>query len=280
MSTITLRSILFASTLALVAGCKDDVTKEKAAWDTTSKDFANQFDVAKKALDGLLAKAKALQVPADLNGGAAQKAAVDGAVKAAEGGVKAVEAALSTGKSAVDAAFAAGKRDAVVAAMDAAKTAISPALVKATEALGAATRQLGDLDKALTDAKAAADKAQAEAAAVTAMINETAHKKGATVELAAIAFKGTEVDAEAAPSKAELEKLAVFFKACELKADLKATVVSAAKDAKAVSTKRGEAVKAWLVANGVDAKRIGKIDAHVAKDGAEKVTMTVETACK
>lgn len=282
----SIRFSALAAALVLVAGCQEDLTPEKKSWDAQSKEFATKLEGLKKTHEALASKVRAFEPPAGDEAVAKAKAAVEAKLTAEGAAVAAVEKALIAGKTAYDSACAAGKKDAVAAATESTKASVRPALTKAMDTIEANTKAFAELEKQAADGEAAAakeKKEKAEKIAEAAAIVQTLKNKGARVELAGIAFKAgaADLDAEKAESKAELAKLLSYFKTCpQLKAGFSASMVGTAKDLKAKAAKRAAALKKWLTANGVDAKRVGKVEGAASKAGSEKVTLTIEKACK
>jgi outer membrane protein OmpA-like peptidoglycan-associated protein len=276
------RVLLALSTALALASCKEDLTDEKATWDKAQKDFSARLDAMKKQQGELAAKVKAVAVPQEEAAAQAAKSAAEAAAKATGDALAALEKGLASAKSSVDQAMSQGKKQAATAAIDGAKKVMSPLLDAGTAALTAGNKALAELEAQVAAATAAKQKAAQEAAALKAL-EAQAKKKGGTVELPGLSFKAGTADLEkdSEGAQKELPRAKAFLGACAgLKAELHATAVGDPKKLKAVAQKRTESVKAWLAANGVNAKAITKVTSDTSKAGTEKVALTVLAPCK
>lgn len=267
-----IRNVLFAVTVFAFAACQDDLTEQKASWEATTKGWAARVEKVKKGHEEIAAKAKVFALPAEASALQGEKAALD---KAVEDGAKAIanmEKELAAAKSSMDGLFAQGKKVPVEVALTNTGNTVDGVLLKAESLVSAANEQLAQLEKKAEAAKAelGAIKSRTEA-----WLGEV-KKKGGTLMIDDLAFNGDALDV--AKSKVALQSLAASMKACaELKADL--TVVALGETAD-LATKRADALKAQLAADGVNATAIGKVVANTVKEGEEKVSIAVTTPCK
>ena len=118
-------------------------------------------------------------------------------------------------------------------------------------------------------ANAAADAARARTAA---WVNEMKKKGARTIDLT---FSADALDLE--KSKDQLGDLLAALTSC---AELKTEVAVVARGEADLGTRRAEALKAYLLANGVSATTIAKTTGSVVAKGDEKVTVAVTAPCK
>lgn len=142
--------------VALLAGCKEDLTQEKQGFEATTKEWASKLDGFKKGHADLVAKVTAFELPAGLEALAGLKTGLLDALKATGAAIETAQKAIDSSKASVDAAMQLGKKAPTQAAIDAAKTAVNAALVGVGNALGKHGEAFADLGKQLDAAKAAA----------------------------------------------------------------------------------------------------------------------------
>ena len=266
------RSLLFAvTTLFALAACQEDLTAEKAEWETATKGWAGRLEKVKKGQEELSAKVKAFTVPESEPTLVEEKAALDKSVATANTAITNAEHELSTANTTMDGLFKAGKKVKVEVAMGNTKSAVDGPLMRAESLVSAANSGLDALEK-----KVAASKASGEAvkSRTDAWLVEV-KKKGASVNVEDIVFAGEAVDAE--KSKIALQSLVATFKSCP---DLRAELNVVARGEGELGAKRAEAIKSQLTTHGIDAAVLTKLAGTVTPDGEEKVSLAVTTPCK
>lgn len=263
------RSLLFAVPLFVFAACADDLTKEKQTWETTTQGWATKVEKLKKDQAALNEKMKTLvTLEGDLAG---EKDTLDKSIGTAGTAITDAEKALATAKESMQKLITNGKKVPVQVALGTTKSAVDGVLGRADSLLIAADGAIDTLNKKVADAKAAGARAKQQAEAWAAEVK----KKGGALN-PAVKFKEAEVDVE--KSKAELANLVTSLKACaELKTELSVTAVTDTAD---LAGKRAEALKKYLVDNGVDAKVIVKTAGEVLAEGDDAVKVAITTPCK
>ena len=260
-------SVLAAAVLVAATACKEDLTPLTTAWTGMEKQWAGSIDGLAGKVTELETKLAAL--PKDLP----NRDKLDAAVKAAATSVASGKEALTKAKASFDEAVKSGKSVNVKGVMDKVKT----------EMTGLATRVEGDVGaagKLLDEAKAAAEAAAAALAAKVEPFKKAA-AEGGKLAVAEVAFKGdtADVDDANAESVAALDRIVDLSKTCDgIRYELIGHVAGDAKKGAKLSEDRAKAVKAALVAKGVDAAKIAKT---AGKGPAEPgITVNVTTACK
>lgn len=147
--------------VALLAGCKEDLTQEKQGFEASMKEWTAKLDGFKKMHAELTTKVTAFELPAGMDSLAGLKTGLLEALKATGAALETAQKAIDSSKSSVDAAMQLGKKAPTQAAIDAAKTAVNAALVSVGNAIGKHGEAFADLGKQLDAAKAAAAAAMA-----------------------------------------------------------------------------------------------------------------------
>ena len=138
--------------------------------------------------------------------------------------------------------------------------------------VSSANSALDMLTKKAASAKAAGEAAKSR---TDAWLGEM-KKKGAMVSIDDLVFAGDAIDVE--KSKVALTSLVATLKSCpDLRVELNTVARGEAAD---LGTKRAEALKAHLTANGVAAATVAKAAGTVVAEGEEKVSVAVTTPCK
>lgn len=266
------RSLLFAVTALALAACQDDMTTEKATWETTTKGWAARVEKMKKGHDELSGRVKAFTVPATEATLVEEKASLDKALATGSTAITTAEHEISTATTTMDGLFAAGKKVRVEVALGNTKNTVDGTLARAESLVSSVNSGLESLTKKVASAKVSGDAMKARTDAWLAEVK----KKGAAVEVDDVFFNGDVLDAE--KSKMALTSLSTALKSCpDLKVEL--TVVALGAPAE-LGTKRAEALKTNLTASGVNAATLAKVAGSVVADGEEKVSLAVTTPCK
>ena len=266
------RTLLFAVTFFSLAACQEDMTTEKATWETTTKAWGARMTKMKKGHEELGAKLKAFAVPGNEAGLVAEKAALDKALETGSTAITNAEHAMTTAKTTMDGLFAAGKKVRVEVALGTTRATVDGELSRAESLVSAANSGLETLGHKLQSARASGDAAKSR---TDAWLGEV-KKKGSAIMIDDLVFLGEGLDVE--KSKVALTSLVATLKSCaELKVDL--TLVAGGEVAD-LGSKRAEALKAHLTANGVNAAVLSKVNGSVVKQGDENVTLAVTTPCK
>lgn len=267
------RSLLFAvTTMFALAACQDDMTEEKATWDTTTKLWAARVEKMKKGHDEIAAKVKAYVVPEGEASLLADKATLDKALETGAAAIASGEKEMATAKATIDGLISQGKKVPVEVALGTTKSTVDGALARAESLVSAANGALDMLSKKVEAVKA---EAGATKSRTEAWMGEM-KKKGSAVMVDDLFFNGEAIDVQ--KSKVALSSLVASLKSCaELKVELTVVALGEAAD---LGTKRAEALKAHLAANGVDAAALAKVVGSVVKEGEEKVSLAVTTPCK
>jgi hypothetical protein len=267
-----IRTVLFAVSLCALSACQEDLTEQKATWETRTKAWATRVDALKKGHEALAAKVKAFALPGEATALQGDKAALDKALETGSAAIANAEKELAGAKTSMDALIAQGKKVPVEVALTTAGNTVDGVLLKAESLVSATNEQLEQLGRKVEAAKAEAGAIKSR---TDAWLGEV-KKKGGTLMIEDLAFNGESIDL--AKSRIALTSLATSMKACaELKADL--TVVALGETAD-LATKRADSLKAQLAADGVNATVISKTVANVVKEGEEKVSFAVTTPCK
>ncbi len=269
-------AVLAATFAALsLSGCPADLGDERTELAGLTTEWNAKLGKAKTGLSELQGKVTAL-AGADAAVVAEEKATLDRTVTNAANAVAEAEKTMTTSLAAIEAGLATGKSAQAQVALSSGRSTIEGALSRAQSLVAAGGTALQAVEKRMADQKDAVAKAQAAAEALKKAADEAVKKKGASFAVPGLEFTAEALDAE--KSKAALDGLVAFFKSCgDLKADL---AVVAAGDAADLGTKRAEALKAALVAAGVDARALGQVSGSVEAEGAQTVTVTVAKPCK
>jgi hypothetical protein len=267
-----IRSLLFAVTVFALSACQEDMTEEKATWDATTKGWTARIDKMKKGHDELEARVKAFTVPEGETELVAEKANLDKALDTGHNAITSGEKEFATAKTTIDGLISQGKKVPVEVALGTTKTTVDGALSRAESFVSSANEALDMLSKKVEAAKASAGAAKSRTEAWLGEVK----KKGAAIIVDDLAFAGDALDVQ--KSKVALASLVATLKSCaELKVELSVVALGEAAD---LGTKRAEALKAHLTANGVNAAAIAKVAGSVVKEGEEKVSVAVTTPCK
>ena len=202
------RTLLFAVTLFAFAACQEDMTDEKATWETTTKGWAARMEKMKKGHDELSAKVKAFTVPEGEAALAAEKAALDKALETGTGAIASGEKEVATAKSTIEGLISQGKKVRVEVALGTTKTTVDGALARAESLVSSASEALDMLSKKVEAAKGAAGAAKSRTDAWLAEMK----KKGAAVLVDDLVFKGEAIDVD--NSKVALSSLVATLKSC------------------------------------------------------------------
>jgi hypothetical protein len=266
------RSLLFAVTVLALTACQEDMSTEKATWDTTTKGWAARLEKMKKGHDELAAKVKAFVVPETETALLEEKATLDKSIATGSTAITNAEHEIQTATTTMDAAFAAGKRVRVEVALGNTKTTVDGALARAESLVSSANSNLDTLIKKIAAEKASGEAVKSRTDAWLAEVK----KKGTSLTVDDVVFNGETLDP--VKSKIALQSLVATFKSCpDLRAEL---AVVARSDVAELGTKRAEALKTQLTASGVDAAVLTKVAGSVVAEGDEKVSLAVTTPCK
>lgn len=267
-----IRSLLFAVTLLTFASCQDDLTTEKQTWETATQGWSAKVDKLKKDQAALNAKVKTLVVNDTDAALAADKAALDKSIATSTTVLSDAEKAFATAKASMESLINAGKKVPVQAALGTTKATVDGVLAQADSLLVAANGAVDTLNAKVAAAKAAGEAAKTRAESWALEVKQ----KGSMLEADDLRFNAAALDLE--KSKTGLSNLVTALKVCaELKTELSVTAIGEADD---LASKRAEALKAYLTANGVDAAVIAKTAAQTVKEGVEHVSIAVTTPCK
>lgn len=266
------RRLLYAVTLLALAGCADEMKTEKATWEDTTNEWNAKLAKLKAGQAELNAKVKAIAAAEGDAALATEKSALEAANKASSHAVEEVEVAMNKAKTTMDALIAKGKKLPVELALRSTKDAVDGVLSQADSLVNAANGALDAMNKKAQGAKSAAEAARSR---TTAWAGEM-KKKGGMISIDDLSFDEASLQVE--KSKVALQSLVASLKSCaELKVDLTVTAVGQAAD---LASKRAEALKEYLTANGVDAAVIAKTAGSVVADGEDTVGVAVTTPCK
>jgi hypothetical protein len=264
------KSLWFAVTLVAFAACHEDMTAEKATWETTHKAWTGRIEKMKNAHEELAAKAKGFSVPESEAALQLDKGLLDKAIDTAGAAIAEAEHEVVNAKTTIEGLIGQGKKVALQVALGPASSTVDGALARAESLVSACGATLDPLSARVAAANAAADAARARTAA---WVNEMKKKGVRTIELT---FSADALDLE--KSKDQLGDLVAALTSCaELKADL--TVVALG-DAADLGTRRAEGLKAYLLARGVSPTSIARTTGSVVAKGDEKVTVVVTAPCK
>lgn len=266
------RILLLAVTALALTGCPEDLSTEKATWDTTTKGWADRLDKMKKGHDELAGKVKAFTVPETEVALVAEKADLAKAVETGTTAITAAEHEMQTAKTTIEKLISNGKKVQLEVALGTTKSTVDGTLARAESLVSSANSALETLTKKVGAAKATGDAAKSR---TDAWLNEV-KKKGSTIIVDDLVFAGEGLDAE--KSKVALTSLVATLKSCpDLKVELTIVALGEAAD---LGSKRAEGLKTWLTTNGVDAGVLAKVSGSVVKEGEEKVSVAVNTPCK
>ncbi|MDP1827047.1 MAG: hypothetical protein Q8L48_27485 [Archangium sp.] len=253
-------------------GCPEDMSTEKATWDTTTKGWADRMDKMKKGHDELAAKVKAFTVPESEAALVADKADLTKAVETGTTAITAAEHEMQTAKTTIEKLISNGKKVQVEVALGTTKSTVDGTLARAESMVSSANSALETLTKKVAAAKASGDAAKSR---TDAWLNEV-KKKGAAIIVDDLVFAGEGLDAD--KSKVALSSLVATLKSCaDLKVELTVVALGEATD---LGTKRAEALKTYLTTNGVNVAVLAKVAGSAVKEGEEKVSFAVTTPCK
>ncbi len=267
------RSLLFAVTALVLVACQDDMTTEKATWDTTTRGWAARVEKMKKGHEELAARVKAFTVPQTEAALVADKAALDKSVETGTTAITNAEHEMASAKTTMDGLFAQGKKVRVEVALGNTKSTVDGTLARAESLVSSANSALDTLTKRVATAKASGDALKSRTDALLVELK----KKGSSVMADDVVFNGDAVDADR--SRVELGSLVTALKSCpDLKVEL--AVASLGEGAAELGPRRAEALKTWLTTNGVPATTLAKVSGGASTDGDEKVSFLVATPCK
>lgn len=266
------RSLLFVVTALALAACQEDLTAEKAAWQTTTTTWAARMEKVKKGHELLAARLKVFAVPETEAAIVEEKASIDQALATGATAITHAQHEIDTAKSAIEGLIARGKRLQVEVALGNTKSTVDGSIARAESLVSSANSGLDTLTKKIASAKLANDAAKARTDAWLVEVK----KKGGALQVDDLVFNGEVLDAE--KSKASLEGLAATLKSCaELKVELSVVARGEAAD---LGNKRAEALKTNLTANGVSGATLAKVGGTVVADGEETVAFAVTAPCK
>jgi hypothetical protein len=262
----------FVIALAVCTGCADDLTDEKAKWDSIQKEWATKLEKTKKGHADLVEKLKTFNVPADEAELVAEKTSIEKSLEAGSTAIADGEKAVGAAKTKVDGLIARGKKVPVEVALGNEKTAVDGVISRAESLVNAGNASLEQLGRKTATVAAEGEAARSRTAAWSGEVK----KKGGLMSIDDLVFVGEGLMVE--KSRVALSSLVATLKSCpELRVD--ATLV-ASSDSAEVGTKRADALKAYLTGKGVDGAVFAKLTGSAVKDGDEKVTVTVTTPCK
>ena len=266
------RTLLFAVTALTLVACPEDMTTEKATWEATTAGWAARLEKTKKSQDEVSAKVKAFTVPESDAALVAVKADLDKAVMSGTTAITAAEHEVATAKTTMEGLFSAGKKVRVEVALGNTKTTVDGSISHAESKVSSANSALEALVQKLASSKANGEATRSRTDAWLAEVK----KKGAMLSIDDLVFMGQAVDVE--HSKVALGSLIATLKSCaDLRVELSAVARSDVAD---LGTKRAEALKAHLLANGVAAATLAKVAGSVVGEGDEKVSVNVTAPCK
>jgi outer membrane protein OmpA-like peptidoglycan-associated protein len=245
------------------------MTPAKGAWEASQSGMASKREALQTRHSELLKRFSGITglTGADLG----TQDAINALLKGEAVAVESLNAKITTSRTAVEAALKGGKLAPAQQAIDASKKDFDVAAAEAEAQLAANEKKVGDLQTAAAKAaqlaalaKAAADAQAATDKAFTDRL-EKAQKEGGEVEFPGIEFKADSatLDLEKPGTVATLAKLQGFVGACdELVVNLTGHTsheVSAG-TAKKMSLERAQAVRDYLVKQGVPLKKFAKVD--------------------
>ena len=266
------RSLLFAVTALTLVACQDDMTTEKATWETTTKGWAARIEKMKKGHAELAAKVKAFTVPETEPALVEDKAALDKAVATGTTAITNAEHEITTATSTIEGLIAGGKKVRVEVALGNTKSTVDGSLARAESMVSSANSALETLVQKVATAKATGEAVKSR---TDAWLTEV-KKKGGALMIEDLVFNGEAIDA--VKSKVAMDSLIATLKSCpDLKVEL---AVVARGEAAELGTKRAEAIKTQLTTHGVDAATLAKVAGSVVAEGDEKVSLAVTTPCK
>lgn len=268
-----MRSVLFSVVLLSFVACQEDLTTEKTKWESIQKEWSAKVEKTKKVQAELDTKLKAFTLPEDQPELAADKANLDKSDAAITAALADAEKAIGGAKANIDGLIAKGKRLPVEVALGSStKTSVDGVLARADSLASAGISSLEQLERKVATAKAEAEAAKSRTAAWAGEVK----KKGGMVSVDDLVFTADALTVE--KSRVPLTSLVATLKTCpELRVEV---LVTANSDSAELSTKRADALKAYLTGKGVDAAVFAKSAGKSEKDADEKVAVTVTTPCK
>ncbi|MFT3712662.1 MAG: hypothetical protein QM817_33855 [Archangium sp.] len=258
--------------VAVFSACQEDLTAEKAKWDSIQKEWSTKVEKTKKGQTELTEKLKVAAIPAEETELVAEKAALD---KSAEGITTAIadaEKSIGTAKASIDGLIAKGKKVPVEVALSGTKSTVDGVISRAESLVNAGSASLEQLLRKVTTAGAEREAAKSRTAAWSGEVK----KKGGLMAIDDLVFNADQLAVE--KSRVALTSLQATLKTCaELRVEV---VVTAVSESAELSTKRADALKAFLTGKGIDAAVFAKVSGTSVKEGDEKVAVTVTTPCK
>jgi outer membrane protein OmpA-like peptidoglycan-associated protein len=272
MQTRNSFAVSLLASVVVLSACAEDLTTEKATWEATQKEWAAKVEKTKKSQAELDAKLKAFVVPEGETALVAAKADVEKSVAGMGTALVDAEKAMGAAKANIDGLIAKGKKVQLEVALGTTKSSVDGVLSRADSLVNAGASGLEQLERKLATAKAEGDAAKSRTEAWAGEVK----KKGGMMSIDDIVFAADALTVE--KSRVALTSLVATLKAC---AELRVEVtVTANSDAAELSTKRAEALKAYLVGKTVDAAVFATVTGKSEKDAEEKVAVTVTTPCK
>ncbi len=264
-------TLVLAAAVALTS-CQDDITIEKAQWETLTKEMIGKVTGMKKGHAEMLASLAGLQLPTGNDALTLAKTAFEAKLGAQGAAIEGLDKGLSAAKAAIEPLMMAGKKEPLMAAISAQKSTLGGLMTKVTDMMTSNTAEMGNMQKMIADA-AAAPAGGGMVPSVDDMAKKLAEAfkmKGAKLDFSDIDFKaGTAtIDAAKPTSKATLEKLVTFMKSCkELSVDVVGHTSKEGKPAanEKLSLDRANSIKAYLVKAGIGAKQIAKTAGNGSK---------------
>ena len=265
------RSLLFAVTVFALVACPEPLTAERATWDTTTKGWAARVEKMKKGHEELATKVKAFSAPDSEPALQADKAALDKAVGEGTTAITDAEHEMATAKTTIEKLISNGKKVQLEVALGTTKATVDGTLARAESLVSSANSALETLARKSQAARASGDAAKSRTEAWLAEVK----KKGAMVLVEDLAFAGEALNVD--QSKVALASLVGTLKGCP---DLKVELAVVALGEGELGNKRAEAIKAHLLANGVNAAVLAKVSGTATPEGEEKISFTVVAPCK
>jgi outer membrane protein OmpA-like peptidoglycan-associated protein len=265
-------AVSLLAAVAVFSACQEDLTAEKAKWETIQKEWSAKVEKTKKGQAELTEKLKVAPVPAEETELVADKAALEKAEAGIGAAIADAEKAIGAAKANIDGLIAKGKKVPVEVALGNTKSSVDGVLSRAESLVNASTEQLEQLNRKVTTAGAEREAAKSRTAAWAGEVK----KKGGLMSIDDLSFNADQLAID--KSRVALTSLLATLKTCpELRVEV---VVTAASESAELSTKRADALKAYLTGKGIDAAVFAKVTGTSVKEADEKVAVTVTTPCK
>jgi outer membrane protein OmpA-like peptidoglycan-associated protein len=237
----------------ILVGCEEDLTPQKTVWSSALTEHTTAIEGFKTKNKAALAQLDKLVAKPD-GAAAASKSKLIELLKAQGADISGLEASLTKSKEAVAKAEASGKLMEMTSAVEAADKDWKAAYEKTAGSMTMSTTQIAALEKQISE----------EAKAVVAAIDPAKlAKEGGMIDFSDIDFKvgSAEFDFTKPASKGALTTLTTLAKACpELKLEFigHTDKTGDAKKNEKLSEERANAVKAYIVKEGVKAPVVTK----------------------